>query len=157
MTAVFTVILAFSRLGTKLIDTMPLATLVGYQAFRIPVEWVLHQLYVEGVIGVQMTYAGLNFDIASGILAVVLALWLRSGRSSRWIVLGWNILGLALLINIITIAILSTPVAFRTFMNEPANLLPSTFPFIWLPTFLVQAALFGHLLVFRALRRSMKQ
>jgi hypothetical protein len=43
------------------------------------------------------------------------------------------------------------PVPFRQFMNEPANLLPSTFPFVWLPTFLVQAALFGHLLVFRAL------
>jgi hypothetical protein len=27
------------------------------------------------------------------------------------------------------------------------------FPYVWLPTFLVQAALFGHLLVFRALAR----
>jgi hypothetical protein len=39
-------------------------------------------------------------------------------------------------------------------MNDPANLLPSTFPYVWLPTFLVQAALFGHLLVFRAISRS---
>jgi hypothetical protein len=38
-------------------------------------------------------------------------------------------------------------------MNEPANLLPGMFPYVWLPTFLVQAALFGHLVVFRALMR----
>jgi len=42
-------------------------------------------------------------------------------------------------------------VPFRSFTSGPPNLLPSTFPFIWLPTFLVQAALFGHLVVFRAL------
>ena len=60
-------------------------------------------------------------------------------------------LGFALLANIITIAVLSTPIPFRKFMEGPPNLLPSTFPFVWLPTFLVQAALFGHVLVFRAL------
>lgn len=64
-----------------------------------------------------------------------------------------NLLGLGLLANIVAIAVLSTPVPFRAFMNEPANRLPSMFPYVWLPTFLVQAALFGHLLVFRALRR----
>jgi hypothetical protein len=57
------------------------------------------------------------------------------------------------LVTIVTIAVLSTPVPFRAFINDPPNLLPSTFPYIWLPTFLVQAALFGHLMIFRAIRR----
>ena len=39
-------------------------------------------------------------------------------------------------------------------MNEPANRLPSMFPYVWLPTFLVQAALFGHLLVFEGCVRA---
>lgn len=152
--AVGTVVLAFSKFGSRLVATIPLAGLVGYQAFRVPLEWVLHRLYSEGVIPVQMTYAGRNFDIVTGGLAAVLALWLWTGRrAAPWLVLAWNVLGLALLVNIVTIAILSTPVPFRSFMNEPANLLPSTFPYVWLPTFLVQAALFGHLLVFRAARR----
>ena len=50
-------------------------------------------------------------------------------------------------------AVLSTPVPFRAFTNDPPNLLPSTFPYVWLPSFLVQAALFGHLVVFRAISR----
>ena len=148
-----TVILAFSPFGSRLAAAIPLAALVGYQVFRVPLEWVLHQLYSEGVIPVQMTYAGRNFDIVTGILAAALAVWLRAGHRPAWPVLAWNIIGLILLVNIVTIAILSTPVPFRYFMNEPANLLPSTFPYVWLPTFLVQAALFGHLLVFRALAR----
>ena len=46
-----------------------------------------------------------------------------------WFVAAWNVLGLALLVNIVTIAILSTPAPFRYFMNDPPNLLPSTFPY----------------------------
>jgi len=146
-------VLAFSAFGARLIDGIPLAGLVGYQVFRVPVEWVLHRLYSEGVIPVQMTYAGQNFDVATGILAAALGLWLWAGHRTVWLVVAWNVIGFALLVNIVTIAILSTPAPFRYFMNDPPNLLPSTFPYVWLPTFLVQAALFGHLLVFRGIRR----
>jgi hypothetical protein len=146
-----TVVLAFSGFGARLAAGVSLAALVGFQAFRIPLELALHALYSEGVIPIQMTYSGRNFDIVTGVLAVVLALLLRSGRAPRWLVAGWNVLGLALLVNVLAVAILSTPAPFRSFMNEPPNLLPGSFPFVWLPTFLVQAALFGHLLVFRKL------
>lgn len=145
-----TVGLALSPFGARLAAGVPLWGLVGFQAFRVPLEWLLHQLYSEGWLPIQMTYAGRNFDIVTGLLAMVLGFWLWKGRRAGWVVVAWNILGMALLINIVTIAILSTPIPFRYFMNEPPNLLPSTFPWVWVPTFLVQAALFGHLLVFRA-------
>lgn len=148
-----TVALAFSRFGSRLIDGLPIAALVGYQVFRVPLEWLLHRLYAEGAIPVQLTYSGWNFDIATGLLAAALGLWLRAGHRSWPLVAAWNIIGIALLANIVAISILSAPVPFRTFMNEPANLMPGTFPYVWLPTFLVQAALFGHLLVFRAMGR----
>lgn len=147
-----TVALAFSPLGARVAAGVPLAALVGYQVFRVPVELLLHRLNTEGVIPIQMTYAGRNWDIISGITAAALALGLRSGLRAPRLVFAWNLLGLGLLVNIVAVAVLSTPVPFRQFMNEPANLLPSRFPYVWLPTFLVQAALFGHLLVFRALR-----
>ncbi|HUQ75950.1 MAG TPA: hypothetical protein VM183_14580 [Burkholderiales bacterium] len=147
-----TLVLAFSAFGSRLATGVPLAALVGFQVFRVPLEWVLHRLYSEGVIPVQMTYAGQNFDIVSGVLAAALALWLWTGRRSVRLVAAWNIIGLVLLATIVGIAILSSPVPFRQFMNDPPNLLPSTLPYVWLPTFLVQAALFGHLLVFRAIR-----
>ena len=60
-----------------------------------------------------------------------------------------------LVVNIVTIAVLSMPTPLRMFMTEPANTIaPTHAPYIWLPVFLVQAALFGHLLVFRKLWRA---
>jgi hypothetical protein len=35
--------------------------------------------------------------------------------------------------------------------DTPPNPVPSTFPYIWLPSFLVQLALGSHLIVFRKL------
>ena len=149
-----TAILAFSAFGSRIIAGVPLAGLVGYQVFRVPLEWVLDELYSEGVIPVQMTYAGRNFDVVTGVLAAALGLWLWAGsphEMARCRLEHLSTLVSALLVNIVTIAILSTPVPFRYFHERSANLLPSTFPYVWLPTFLVQAALFGHLVVFRAL------
>lgn len=146
-----TVMLARSATGRALADTLPLAALVGFQAFRIPVEWLLHRLCTEGLVPPVMTWSGRDLDVLSGALALVLAYLLASGRChARW-VLVWNGLGLALLANIVVLSVLAAPVPFRQFVDEPLNRLPVTFPFIWLPTVLVQAALLGHLLVFRAL------
>ncbi len=95
-----TAILAFSAFGSRIIAGVPLAGLVGYQVFRVPLEWVLHELYSEGVIPVQMTYAGRNFDVVTGVLAAALGLWLWAGHRTKWLVVVWNIMGLALLVNI---------------------------------------------------------
>ena len=144
----------FSRRGAMVADAVPVAVVILLQAFRIVVEWQLHRLYVEGTVPVEMTYSGRNWDIVSGLTGLGLGLWLLSGRKApHSILLAWNVLGLGLLLNIITIAVLCTPVPFRQFTSVP-NLLPSTFPYVWLPSFLVQLALAGHLLVFRQLRRS---
>lgn len=144
------VAVVLSPLGRRISAGTGLAWLVGFQGFRVAVELILHRLHVEGTVPVQMTYAGRNFDVISGATALGLGLWLASGRSvPRGLVIAWNILGLALLMNIVVIAVLSTPGPLRAFPDGPPNLLPSTFPWVWLPCFLVQAALAGHLLVFR--------
>jgi hypothetical protein len=151
--SLLTVALVFSSRGTALASRLALGSVVLLQSFRIVVEILLHRLYLEGVVPVQMTYAGRNFDIVAGITGLVLGVLLLRGRVlPRGVVLGWNILGLALLANIVGVAALSTPVPFRVFTEGPPNLLPSTLPWIWLPSFLVQVALGSHLLVFRMLR-----
>ncbi len=148
-----TVALARSRAGERLATGLPLAVLVGYQVFRVPLEWLLHRLHLEGVIPVEMTYAGRNFDIVTGLTAAVLSVAIVKGCAPRLLVLAWNFLGLALLLIIVTIAVLATPTPFQVFTDGPPNLLPSMLPYVWLPTVLVQAALLGHLLVFRALKQ----
>ena len=149
-----TVVLAFSGFGIRVGMSVGVGAMVGFQSFRIAVELILHRLAGQDVVPIQMTYSGRNFDIVSGITAAILGFWMaRGGRPSRVVLLGWNLLGLALLINIVTVAVLSTPVSFRHFREGPPNLLPSEFPDIWLPSFLVQLALFGHLVMFRLLFR----
>jgi len=148
-----TAAVALSPIGGRLINETEIRWLVGFQAFRIPVEYLLHRLYREGAVPVQMTYAGMNFDILSGALALAIFIWGTIGKPPRWAILVFNLVGLALLINIVTIAILSSPTPLRKFFNEPANTFVTYFPFVWLPAFLVQAAWFGHLLVFRWLRQ----
>jgi len=140
-----------SRAGEALVSHTPIAALVGLHAFRLPLELLMHEWSREGALPVQMTFAGLNWDIVTGITAVLVAPF---AARSRALVLVWNIVGLLLLANIVTIAITSIPGPMRLFMNDPPNLLVMRAPYIWLPTFLVQVALAGHILVFRALRRS---
>ena len=145
------VLVPYSRLGTRLIRGLPLAALVGYQVFRFPLELLMHRAYVEGVMPVQMSYSGWNFDILTGISAGLLCLALLRWHVPRVVVHIWNVLGFALLVNIVTIAVLSTP-AFGWFGRDRLNVFVLYSPFVWLPAVMVTAALMGHLLVWRKLR-----
>ncbi len=143
--------LVLSPLGLRLATQTPLWALVGVQVFRLPLELVLWQLHNEGALPVQMTFSGRNFDLLSGLLALPLAYALWRGIQSRALVWAWNLMGLALLANIVHIAVRSMPGPLRTFQNEPANTLVFSAPWVWLPTLLVLTALAGHLLVARRL------
>jgi hypothetical protein len=138
-----------SSLGTLLVRGLPLWALVGFQGFRLPLELVMHRAYIEGVMPAQMSYSGYNYDIVSGITAVALGVWLIGRPVSRAVVASWNTLGFVLLVNIVTIAVVSTP-RFRWF-GERVNVFVTYPPFVWLPAILVTAALMGHILVWRRL------
>jgi len=151
---VLTVVTAVSRVGSLLVAEAGIAWLVGVQAFRIAVEIFLDWGHRVDLVPVQMTFEGRNWDIVSGVSAAGVAWLVTKGRAPRWLILLWNCVGLALLLNIVVIAILSMPTPMLRFHNRPANTFISYFPYIWLPAFLVQLALFGHLLVFRWLRQA---
>ncbi len=142
--------IAFTPYGTRLVLGLPLWTLIAIQGFRLPLELAMHGMYDRGIMPVQMSYSGRNFDIVSGITAMVLAWLVATGRAGRRLALAWNILGLALLLNIVGVAILSTP-RFQFFGPDRLNVWVMHPPFVWLPAVMVLAALAGHLLIFRAL------
>ncbi len=64
------VALAFSSVGARMTTQLPVVALVGFQAFRLLLEVVLHRLHVEGVIPVTMTWGGPNLDVLTGVLAL---------------------------------------------------------------------------------------
>lgn len=145
------VALAFSGLGQRLAQNLPLHALVGFQVFRLPLELVLHQWYMEGVLPVQMTYSGHNFDILTGVLAALLAPLIYLGKLSRRAAWGFNLVGLGLLLNVASIAVRSSPIPLRTYVNEPPVLLALNAPYTWILPVCVAGALLGHLLTFRCL------
>jgi hypothetical protein len=153
------VVLAFSvslsRAGLRIATAVPLAALVGAQAFRFPLELILHRAYREGLMPVQMSYSGFNLDILTGLSAIVVALLLVRNPQSLVAVRVWNTAGMVLLANIVTIAILSAPTPLRVFHNEPSNVWITHAPWVWLPTVFVVAAVLGHVLVLRRLRAEM--
>lgn len=145
------VALACSSLGQRVALSLPLYALVGFQVFRLPLELVLHRWYMEGVLPVQMTYAGRNFDVLTGLLALAIAPLMYLGKLARRAAWAFNLIGTALLVNVASIAVRSSPVPFRTYANEPPVLLALHAPFTWIVPVCVAGALFGHLVTFRRL------
>jgi len=143
-------VVAFSPMGTRLVAGLPLSVLVGVQVFRFPLELLMHRAYEDGLMPVQMSYSGRNWDILTGFTAGLLGLALRRWRLPRWVVMGWNVGGLLLLANVVGIAIVSTPI-LRWFGDDRLNTWVAYPPFVWLPAVMVVAAWAGHLLVFRKL------
>jgi hypothetical protein len=144
-------LIAFSRCGRLLATGLPLWTLVAVQGFRLPLELSMHAMYERGIMPLQMSYSGRNFDILTGASALIVAALARAGRAPRWLVATWNVVGLALLVNVIAIAIMTTP-RFHYFGTERLNVWVTYPPFVWLPAVMVLAAFAGHLVIFRALR-----
>jgi hypothetical protein len=143
--------IAYSWVGDLVVRHASWISLVGLQAFRLPLELLMHRAYVEGLMPIQMSYAGRNFDVITGATAVVLASALARTSVPRWIIASWNVLGTLLLANIMVIAIASLPM-FHHFGPDHLNVWVAEPPFVWLPAVMVLTALAGHLLIFRKLR-----
>ena len=142
---------SLSMYGKRLAWGLPLAALVGFQAFRLPLELVMHEAARAGVMPPQMTYTGWNFDIVTGVTAVLLAPAVARGGAPRWLVIAWNVVGLVLVTVVMGIGFVSTPM-LHAFGDGPAvNGWIAWWPFVWLPGIIVAAAVSGHVLVFRRL------
>jgi hypothetical protein len=149
---VISLILAIGRVGTRIARHIPLWALVAIQSFRLPLELAMHALVARGIMPIQMSYSGRNFDIVTGATAIVVALLLKSEYGGRRLAALWNVLGLALLVNVVSVAIASMPL-LRMFGDDRVVTFVTYPPFVWLPAVMVLAALAGHLVIFRALRR----
>jgi hypothetical protein len=146
-----TVAFAYSRIGEEMATRLSYAALIGSQAFRFPLELWMQHASGERVIPRQMTYSGSNLDIVSGLTAMVVAAVAARELAPRWLLTGWNALGSLLLLNIIVIAVRSMPM-IQAYGEFRMNARVADAPFVWLPGVLVQAALLGHLLVWRKLK-----
>ena len=146
--ALIAVVVASRRLS---FDAIPRSWPVLLETMRVPIELVLYLAFVNGRIPEHMTFAGRNFDVLVGLSAPLVAWAIAKGRLGRIGVIAWNVASLALLTNIVILAVTAIPGPLQRAWPGPPNTIVTTFPFVWLPGFLVPVALFGHLVSLREL------
>lgn len=138
------ILLASSKSFSEFLRKVPLHWLVYIQSFRIFMEIILYMLAENGVIHQRLTFAGLNFDILAGITALIIGYMVQRNIISRAMLIAWNVACIILLMNIVIMAVLSTPYPFSVFRDEPVNTVVFFYPFIWLPGFVAPYALAMH-------------
>ena len=141
-----------AKRGQNFLDKLPLKDLTTLHVCRVPVEIVLLWLYQSQQIPQSMTFEGRNFDILSGLTAVPMA-WLafQNGEIKRIPLFIWNIICLALVLNIVTIGMLSAPTPLQQWAFEQPNVGVLKFPFVWLPSVIVPIVILSHLVAIRRL------
>ncbi|HRI03059.1 MAG TPA: hypothetical protein PLL77_04900 [Pyrinomonadaceae bacterium] len=153
--ALLTIVTYLIFFRESFIDKIPLQLLTMLHIIRIPVEIVLLWLFQNGLVPQFMTFEGRNFDILSGILAPIVYLTaFRGGKTKRGLLIAFNVLGLVLLANIVSIAVLSLPSPFQQLAFEQPNRAVVLFPYSWLPTIVVPIVLFSHIAALWKLLRS---
>jgi hypothetical protein len=136
---------------TMRLGELPLRLLVGFQAFRILVELLLHEAVAKGIANPTMTWTGTNFDMIPGVTALLLVPFVD--RINPRVLQGWNLTMAGVLVVTVVTGILAAPSPFRQIMGDPPNVFIAGFPGVWLPTILVLVAWLGHIVLFRRLNR----
>lgn len=145
-------------LGTHMVADVPLVWLVGLQMFRLPLELVMHHAATVGIMPNALSYTGYNFDIVTGIGAVLLFTALKAGVKVPAVVIWiWNLIGIYCLVAITIIAIATSPMV-HALGTDPSNLNTWVlyFPYVWLPVVLVTIAIISHIVITRIMLRRTK-
>ncbi|MEO6038908.1 MAG: hypothetical protein ABIQ93_10880 [Saprospiraceae bacterium] len=122
--------------GRRFLDALDLRWLTLLHTARLPMDLVLYWLYQAEEVPWKITFAGCNFDILIGLTAPLVA-WLAFGpkgtlRYPKWL-LAWNLVGLALLLILATLAIASLPTALQSLSFQRPLVGILYFPYNWMP------------------------
>jgi hypothetical protein len=138
---------AFTRFAGSLAHNLSFSALFGFLGFRVPLELVLHSWVIEGVIPETMTWTGQNWDILSGVVAIAAASWFPKNKPLAWAA---NTIGFVLLLNVMRVAVFSSPLPFAWNVNPPLQL-AFHLPYALILPLCVGGALVGHILITRKL------
>ena len=143
----------FSSWGKDAAVHCSFAVLVGLQSFRLPLELFMHHAGNLKIMPVELSYGGYNFDIGTGLGAlIILIMYLAKRDVPRWALWAWNIYGTLCLVAITIIALTTSPMV-RLFGDTKGhvNTWVLYFPYVWLPVVLVTIAVLTHVVVWRKL------
>lgn len=136
------VALGLSPVGRRVAEHVPVAFLVGFHAFRLPLELVLHDWAAQGTIPDDLSWSGQNFDIVTALLALVVA-----PMAARWphAVTAFQVVGVGMLLNIVRIVARNTEGSpLYAPHGEPPLELAFYVPTTWIVSVCVAGAFAGH-------------
>lgn len=122
---------------------------VYLQSFRIVVELLIYGAFLNGVFPERATFKGLNFDILSGISALVVGFLYQRGKLSDTGLVVWNVCSLLIL----ALTVFSF-VSVYYFSDDVAATSPVEFvqmPYLLLASLLLPIAVFLHVFSLRQL------
>lgn len=141
---------AFSDFGRRIAAHFSFAALIGFQGFRLPLELILHKWAELGTVPPTMTWTGQNWDIISGIVSIAAIPFVKKSRALAWAA---QCIAFLLLLNVLRVVIMSSPFPFAWHLEQPLQLI-AYMPYALIGPLFVGAAMAGHLIVFRKLRRN---
>ncbi len=145
------VLLARSESFRRLVDVVPLPTLVGVQVYRVIGVMFLVAFAQDRLPAEFALPAGIG-DVAVGLTAPLVAYGLvRRRRWSRPAALTWNVFGIADLVVAVATGFLTSPSAYQQLAFDEPNQLIVQFPFVLVPAFAVPVSILLHVFALRRL------
>ncbi|WP_298895101.1 hypothetical protein [uncultured Psychroserpens sp.] len=148
----FVIIHFFLTRNNTISNEQNLKWLTLLHTIRVPVEIVLYYVFIAGLIPDLMTFEGYNYDILCGISAPIIyyTVFVKKWIGKKGLLI-WNFICLGLLVNILTIAILSAQTPIQQLAFDQPNIGVTYFPFVWLPAVIVPIVLYSHLVSIKIL------
>jgi hypothetical protein len=144
---IFIIIFLRKNRKAEIITNIPNHIPLLFESFRIPVELLLHGTFLAGLIPIETTYSGYNFEIYFATSALIIGGLTYRNIISNKLILIWNILGLGFLATIL--AIFMTAIFYPSFWGETSPMVSldlGTMPYMLVPGFYVPLAIFMHIL-----------
>ncbi len=151
----FTGIFLFWKRNSEVLHAIPIYIPIAYQSFRAVIEVLFYFTFLQGILPIQVTFEGANYDVLLGISAIVMGFYAYRSSASKKILIAWNFLGIGV--------ILFAAFTFVTSLYFPEFWGTGGFsdrfihfPFLLLPSFFMPSAIFMHVLSIVQLSKQLK-
>lgn len=144
---IFTFIFLIRNRKSKVLDVVPIHIPIFYQSFRVVIEVLFYFTFLKGILPIQVTFEGANYDVLFGVSAIVMGIYAYKNIASKKLLIIWNVIGIV----VVGFAAFTfiTSFYFPSIWGE-SNLGISeeflNFPFLLLPSFFMPSAIFMHVL-----------
>jgi hypothetical protein len=153
----FAVVFLYRNKNSSLLHALPIHVPIFYQSFRAIIEVLFYFTFLQGILPVQVTFDGANYDVLLGISALFVGYYALRKSVSKRLLIVWNYIGIGV-------------VGFAAFTFITSFYFPSIwgqenveisqafnqFPFLLLPAFFMPSAIFMHILSIIQLKKVLK-